>query len=78
MTGRHPHGGTAQEVVRATIDTWAAAGDPVFASLRQEGRVTDIDNDNAYASLHATSGSRSYADDDHSGAHQAVHGSHRP
>jgi thiamine kinase-like enzyme len=38
-----------QEVVRATIESWAAAGDPVFTGLRREGRVADIDNDIAYA-----------------------------
>jgi hypothetical protein len=32
-----------------TIKTWAAAGDPVFATLQQEGRVTGIDHDIAYA-----------------------------
>jgi hypothetical protein len=37
-----------QEVVRTTIATWAAAGDPVFAGLRREGRLADIDNDIAY------------------------------
>jgi hypothetical protein len=37
-----------QEVVRRTIETWAA-GDPVFAGLLREGRVTDINNDIAYA-----------------------------
>jgi hypothetical protein len=37
-----------QEVVKATIESWAAAGDPVFAGLRREGRVADIDNDIAY------------------------------
>ena len=37
-----------QEVVRETIATWADAGDPVFAAMRREGRVTDIENDIAY------------------------------
>lgn len=37
-----------QEVVRATIETWAAAGDAAFAALRREGRVADINNDIAY------------------------------
>jgi hypothetical protein len=38
-----------QEVVHTTISTWAAAGDPAFIGLRQEGRLTDIKNDIAYA-----------------------------
>jgi hypothetical protein len=37
-----------QAVIRTTIETWAAR-DPVFAGLRQEGRVAEIKNDIAYA-----------------------------
>jgi hypothetical protein len=37
-----------QEVVRDTIETWAAAGDPVFAGLRREGRVAQIQADIRY------------------------------
>jgi hypothetical protein len=38
-----------QHVIRTTIKTWAAAGDPVFAALQREDRITSIDNDIAYA-----------------------------
>jgi hypothetical protein len=44
-----------QEVVRETIETWAAAGDPVFTVLRREGRVAQIEDDIRY-------GDRSRAD----------------
>lgn len=30
-----------QEVVRATVETWAAEGDPAFTALRREGRVAE-------------------------------------
>jgi hypothetical protein len=38
-----------QEVVRATIEAWAAAGDPVFARLRRTGRVAEIRDNIRYA-----------------------------